>query len=151
MAELHCPINEVESLLPHSGRMVLIDRVTGFGEDFLEAEACIHPDHILLQEGKFASFSAIEIMAQGVAAWAGCMARLADEPVRQGYLLGSRKLFIYRPEIAVGCKLKINVKMSLQDATGFGIFDCQLLELPSEQLILQGALNVFSPKDEKIT
>lgn len=151
MTELHCPINDVGSLLPHSGRMVLLDRVTGFGEDFLEAEACIRPDHILLQDGKFASFKAIEIMAQGVAAWAGCMAKSADEPVRPGYLLGSRKLFIHRPEIAVGDRLKIKVKISLLDATGFGVFDCQLLELPGEKLILQGALNVFSPKDGKIT
>ena len=75
------------------------------------------------------------------------MATLADEPVRLGYLLGTRKLHIYTQEIPVGSKLQIKIKMSIQDNTGFGVFDSQLIDLTSGKIILEGALNVFSPKE----
>lgn len=150
MAKLVCPIEQVAPLLPHSGDMVLLDRISDFGEDFLIAETEIRSDNILIKQGKLATFAGIEIMAQGVAAWSGCLATLADEPVRLGYLLGTRKLHIYTQEIPVGSKLQIKIKMSIQDNTGFGVFDSQLIDLTSGKIILEGALNVFSPKDSKI-
>lgn len=150
MAKLVCPIEQVAPLLPHSGDMVLLDRISDFGEDFLIAETEIRSDNILIKHGKLATFAGIEIMAQGVAAWSGCLAILADEPVRLGYLLGTRKLHIHTQEIPVGSKLQIKIKMSIQDSTGFGVFDSQLIDLTSGEVILEGALNVFSPKDSKI-
>lgn len=147
MAKLVCPIEQVAPLLPHSGDMVLLDRISDFGEDFLIAETEIRSDNILIKQGKLATFAGIEIMAQGVAAWSGCLAILADEPVRLGYLLGTRKLHIHTQEIPVRSKLQIKIKMSIQDSTGFGVFDSQLIDLTSGKIILEGALNVFSPKE----
>lgn len=150
MAKLVCPIENVAPLLPHSGDMVLLDCISDFGKDFLIAETEIRSDNILIKHGKLATFAGIEIMAQGVAAWSGCLATLVDEPVRLGYLLGTRKLHIHTQEIPVGSKLQIKIKMSIQDSTGFGVFDSQLIDLTSGKVILEGALNVFSPKDSKI-
>lgn len=103
------------------------------------------------------TYAGIEIMAQGVAAWAGChnqeqvIAQNKQAEVRLGYLLGTRKLYIYQSHIEVGTILEIQVKMSIQDATGFGVFDCQLIDKNSSKVLLEGALNVFSPKDGKVT
>ncbi len=149
MVNLHCPMTQVAPLLPHSNDMVLLDLITDFGEDFLIAEAMIKSDNILIREGKLSAFSGIEIMAQGIAAWAGCMAVQANEPVRLGYLLGTRKLHIYQDEIAIGSRLQIKINMSIQDVTGFGVFDCQLIDLADNHVILEGALNVFSPKEKQ--
>lgn len=147
MNNLTCPITDIAPLVPHSGKMILIDRILDVGEDFLIAESEIRPTNMLIKHGKLATYSGIEIMAQGVAAWAGCMAQRAGEPVRLGYLLGTRKLHLYSQEIPIGSRLKIQVKMSLQDATGFGVFDCQLIDLENQKILLEGALNVFSPKE----
>ncbi|KYL14561.1 dehydratase [Mannheimia haemolytica] len=114
--------------------MILLDRITAFGEDFLTAETNIRPDNPLIKHGKLATYASIEIMAQ------------AGEPVRLGYLLGTRKLHLHRQEIPIGSQLQIQIKMSIQDATGFGVFDCQLIDLADNQVLLEGALNVFSPK-----
>lgn len=147
MADLTCPITDIAPLVPHSGEMILLDRITDFGSDFLVAESEIRPEHILIKHGKLATYAGIEIMAQGVAAWAGCMAQQAGEPVRLGYLLGTRKLHLHSQEIPIGTKLQIQIKMSIQDATGFGVFDCQLIDLADQRVLLEGALNVFSPKE----
>ncbi|HDL4130030.1 dehydratase, partial [Mannheimia haemolytica] len=125
---------QIAPLVPHSGNMILLDRITAFGEDFLTAETNIRPDNPLIKHGKLATYASIEIMAQ------------AGEPVRLGYLLGTRKLHLHRQEIPIGSQLQIQIKMSIQDATGFGVFDCQLIDLADNQVLLEGALNVFSPK-----
>ncbi|TDQ57671.1 putative hotdog family 3-hydroxylacyl-ACP dehydratase [Mesocricetibacter intestinalis] len=147
MPELRCPIESVAPLLPHRGRMILIDRVCDFGADFLLAEAHIGTDHILLRNGEFDTYAGIEIMAQGVAAWAGCQALTAGEEVRLGYLLGCRRLHIHQAKIALGTRLQVRVDLSIQDNnSGFGVFDCRLIDAENAKLLLEGALNVFSPK-----
>lgn len=47
MVNLHCPMTQV-ALALHSNDMVLLDRITDFGEDFLIAEAMIKSDNILI-------------------------------------------------------------------------------------------------------
>ncbi|QGM79976.1 dehydratase [Otariodibacter oris] len=149
MIELTCPIINVEPLIPHSESMVLIDRITDFGDDFLIAESEIRENHILIKNGKLEAFAGIEIMAQGIAAWSGCQDILANRPISLGYLLGTRKLYVHTKEIPISSKLQIQIKMSIQDATGFGVFDAKLIDLTENKIILEGALNVFSPREEK--
>lgn len=155
---LICPIDHVAPLLPHSGRMVLLSRITAYGEDFLEAEAVVDEGHILLEQGAVPAASGMEIMAQGIAALAGCHAHNAGEPVRLGFLLGTRKLNLFAESIPIGTQLAVRVQASTQDGNGFGVFDCELhwtdapeacrSRLPSDGLLLQASLNVYSPKTD---
>ncbi|UOO83101.1 thioester dehydrase [Uruburuella testudinis] len=157
--KLMCPIHQPAPLLPHSGHMVLLDCITDYGEDYLCAEAGVGAKHLLLQNGSLPALAGMEIMAQGIAALAGCHAHNAGEPVRLGFLLGTRKLNLFADEIPVGTTLAVRVHASTQDTTGFGVFDCELrwldapaeakAKLPSDGLLVQAALNVFSPKDGK--
>ena len=155
--KLICPITQVAPLLPHSGHMVLLDCITAYGEDYLHAEATVGEKHILLQNGVLPLLAGMEIMAQGIAALAGCHAHHAGEPVRLGFLLGTRKLNLFADAVPVGTMLAVKVQASTQDATGFGVFDCEMrwtdapeaarASLPSDGLLIQAALNVFSPKE----
>ena len=143
-----CPITDTASLLPHSGRMVLIDRITRYGDDFVEAGAQIKTDHILL--------AFIELMAQAVGAYAGIQARKNARPVRLGFLLGTRKLEIFAQSVPVGTHLLATAQMSIQDAGGMGVFDCELRwtdapetssgTLPSDGILARASLNVYSPE-----
>ncbi|MDO4434121.1 MAG: thioester dehydrase [Alysiella sp.] len=154
---LICPIDDVASLLPHSGKMVLLERITDYSEQHLLAQAHVHEDHILLRNGVLPCIAGMEIMAQGVAAWAGCHAHNAGEAVRLGFLLGTRKLNLFTDVIPIGTQLQIKVKVSTQDQNGIGVFDCELYWidapidkrtiLPENGLLIQAALNVYSPKN----
>ncbi|ACX81937.1 ApeP family dehydratase [Aggregatibacter actinomycetemcomitans] len=146
MLDLTCPITDIAPLVPHSGKMILLDRVTDFGDDFLIAEAEVRPDNLLVKDNKLPGFLGAEIMAQGVAAWAGCKCVRAGKPITLGYWIGSRKLCIHQPDIAIGSKLRIQIKLSIEDATGFGVFDCQLIDSANQRVIVEGALNVFRPQ-----
>lgn len=152
-----CPIKQPAVLLPHSGRMVLLDEVLSYDSNSLHAVCTIRPDCILLPDGANAlpGWLGLEIMAQGVGAWAGAHALDAGRPVQLGFLLGTRKLTFARPEIPVGTVLDIQITLSWQDnATNMGVFDCTLAcrtpplgcdDLAPGTPLLSGALNVFSP------
>lgn len=153
---LTCPITAVAPLLPHSGRMVLLDSITDYGEKHLTATAEIGSDHILLHHGRLPCTAGMELLAQGIGALIGCHAHNAGEPVKLGFLLGTRKLNLFAGSIPVGTKLLIKVQESVLDASGFGVFDCTLLwteapedektRLPADGVLVQAALNVYSPE-----
>ena len=154
---LTCPITEIAPLLPHSGRMVLLDCITDYGNHHLTATATIHENHILLHQNRLPCLLGMEIMAQGIAALVGCHAINAGEAVRLGFLLGTRKLNLFADSLPIHTKLLIKIKESFNDATGFGVFDCELYWtdapetehhcLPANGLLVQASLNVYSPKD----
>ncbi|HGG9282133.1 TPA: hotdog family protein [Neisseria meningitidis] len=151
-----CPITDTASLLPHSGRMVLIDRITRYGDDFVEAGAQVSPNHILLLDDKLPYTAFIELMAQAVGAYAGIQARKNARSVRLGFLLGTRKLEIFAQSVPIGTHLLATAHMSIQDAGGMGVFDCELRwtdapetsseTLPSDGILARASLNVYSPE-----
>jgi len=153
------PIYDVASLLPHSGHMVLIDRVTEHRADFVRVEAHIGSKHILLQNGTLPATMGMEIMAQAIGAFAGIQAISAGEAVTLGFLLGTRKLNLFADSIPVGTTLAATAHLSTQDPSGMGVFDCELHwtdapddvrdTLPQDGLLAQAALNVYSPKDAR--
>lgn len=147
---LICPIYDIAPLLPHSGRMVLLEEILHYDAQSLCARTHIRPNNILLSEeqSQLPSYLALEIMAQAVAAWAGIQALNQGEKVRLGFLLGSRKLSITQAAIDIDTPLIIYIKLSLQDETGMGIFEASLeYEKRHPALIMQGKLNVFSPTE----
>ncbi len=148
MMNLTCPIMNVEALLPHSGKMVLLDSITHWGDDFIEAKTTLRADNLLLRDGKFDCFSTIELMAQAIGAWSGCHLIEQGESIRLGYLLGARQLALFCQTIDLGTTLRIEAKMSIQDQTGFSVFDCCVKDEATDRLLAQAALNVYSPKEQ---
>lgn len=156
---LTCPITYIEPLLPHSGKMVLLNCITDYGPNHLDATAYIDPNHILLKNGRLPCIAGIEIMAQGMGALVGCHAFNAGEPVKLGFLLGTRKLNLFTDHIPIGSTLQIHVEESMMDASGFGVFNCTLhwidapqeekKRLPANGLLLEAALNAYCPPDAK--
>lgn len=144
------PITHPAPYLPHTGNMVLLDTITHYDNDNVTATATISANHILLppQATALPIYLGVEILAQGIGAWAGIQAVLRGEPVRLGFLLGSRKLQFFAQNIPIGSQLNINVHHSYQDDTGMGVFDCDLSTIQGQPLIT-GKLTVFSPNSEQ--
>ena len=155
MFNFTCPIENPAFLLPHSGHMILIDRVLEYGDDYVYVEAKVDEKHILLHDGALPSTAGMEIMAQSIGAFAGIQALLASEQVKLGFLLGTRRLDLYTENIPIGTKLLATAKVSTQDNNGMGVFDCELRWtdapemikhlLRTDGLLVRAALNVFSP------
>ncbi len=81
----------VAELLPHAGDMVLLDAVEVFDAESIETRLEVKPSGLLnLPDGSLPAWVGMEMMAQTVAAFAGCHARQAGLPVELGFLLGTR-------------------------------------------------------------
>ncbi len=145
------PTYAIADLVPHSGTMSLLDTVIDWDEERLTAQVCIRPDSLFvapLANGSQAvpAWIGIEYMAQAIAAYAGVQARQRGEPVRVGFLVGSRKYTCNQPGFAVGSQLTITVEREMQADNGLSVFSCRLLDA-SNGLEAQANLNVFQPDD----
>ena len=119
---------DIRELLPHSGPMVLLDRVVAFDDDSLCAEARVREDSLFYRDGAIGAWVGLEYMAQAIGAYAGYRARQRGEPVRIGYLLGTRHYDCRQPSFALGSLLKIYVKRVFQSDQGLAAFDCHIVD-----------------------
>ncbi len=83
-------------------------------------------------------------MAQCVAAYAGCQARLVGQPVELGFLLGTRHYRCDVERFPAGARLSVRALRSLQDDNGMGVFECHL---DGPGLHAEARLNVFRPPE----
>lgn len=114
-------------LIPHAADMILIDQVLSFDEEQIQTRVTVRPDGLFSQpDGSLPAWVGVELMAQSVAAYAGCQARLQGEPIQLGFLLGSRKFECNVGHFPAGSELEIHATRSLQDESGMGVFECNL-------------------------
>lgn len=135
----------VAELLPHAGDMVLLDAVEVFDAESIETRLEVKPSGLLnLPDGSLPAWVGIEIMAQTVAAFAGCHARQAGLPVELGFLLGTRSFQCNVEHFPAGSLLRIRAIRSLQDDNGMGVFECHL---DGPGIHAEARLNVFRPPE----
>jgi predicted hotdog family 3-hydroxylacyl-ACP dehydratase len=144
---------EVADLIPHSGKMVWLDRIIECDEHSLSAELTVRDDGLLGSEKAVPAWAGIEYMAQTVAAYAGVMAKKAGEPVKLGFLLGTRRYNSNVAEFKVGSRLTIRVRKVIQD-DALGVFDCEIYGINHEpdqdiQIEVSASLNVYQPAREE--
>ena len=135
----------VRELVPHSGQMVLLDRVLSADDDNLCAEVRIHAGSMLAGEEGVGAWVGIEYMAQAIAAHAGWLAMQRGEAVKVGFLLGSRKYVCGVPLFANGSVLLVHVQRVLQGENGLGAFDCRIDVAGGASAVATATVTVFQP------
>ncbi len=135
----------VAELLPHAGEMILLDAVESFDADSITTHLRVKSAGLLnLADGSLPAWVGIEIMAQTVAAFAGCQARQAGQPVELGFLLGTRRFQCNVEQFPAGSRLRIHALRSLQDDNGMGVFECHL---DGPGIHAEARLNVYRPPE----
>ncbi|CRM99253.1 MULTISPECIES: hotdog family protein [Pseudomonas] len=130
-------------LLPHAGDMILIDQVLSFDEEQVHTRLTVKPGGLFSQaDGSLPAWVGIELMAQSVAAYAGCRARQQGRAVELGFLLGTRKFECNVAHFPAGAELTIHGLRSLEDDNGMGVFECHLT---GDGIQASARLNVFRP------
>ncbi|WP_417661824.1 3-hydroxylacyl-ACP dehydratase [Pseudomonas sp.] len=130
-------------LVPHSGDMVLLDEVVRYDIDEVETRLQVKADGLFNQEdGSLPAWLGVELMAQSIAAFAGCHAREAGKTIALGFLLGTRKFECNVESFPLGAELHIKALRSLQDDNGMAVFECHLT---GPDIHATARLNVFQP------
>ncbi|MBD8202316.1 ApeP family dehydratase [Pseudomonas viridiflava] len=130
-------------LIPHAGDMILIDQVLAFDEEQIQTCLTVRAGGLFNEaDGSLPAWVGVELMAQSVAAFAGCQARSKGEAVKLGFLLGSRKFDCDVAHFPAGSELNIHAVRSLQDDSGMGVFECTLT---GPDINAFARLNVYCP------
>jgi predicted hotdog family 3-hydroxylacyl-ACP dehydratase len=136
------PIAEV---VPHAGDMILLDGIAQVEGERIVCTRTIKPGGLLVDDdGSMPSWVGVELMAQAIAAWAGCCARAEQRPVQLGFLLGTRHYACSAEAFPAGAQLRVEATREFHDAQGMGVFHCRI---DGANLHAEARLNVFSPPD----
>lgn len=135
------PIAEV---LPHAGTMILLDAVREYDAERIVCTRVVPADSLFHVDGSLPAWLGVELMAQAIAAWAGCHACAARQPLRLGFLLGSRRYSCNVDAFAAGSELLIEAVRNFHDEHGMAVFDCRI---EAAGVLAEARLTVFSPPD----
>ena len=137
---------DIRSVLPHSGPMVLLDRVLAVSAEELCAEVCIGAHSLFFDGTGVGAWVGIEYMAQAIAAWDGYHTRQRNESVKIGFLLGSRRYESHCASFPVGSVLQVQIRRVLQGENGLAAFDCKIVDGAAATLA-NATITVFQPED----
>ncbi|MEO6919767.1 MAG: hotdog family protein [Collimonas sp.] len=141
---------DIRSFLPHSGVMVLLDRLLEVGAEELRAEVTIRTGSLFCQQHGMPAWVGVEYMAQAIAAYAGYTAQQRGEGVRIGFLLGTRRYEAACAEFAIGSVLQVHVKKLLQADNGIGSFECHIRDGAQALALASATITVFQPADAAV-
>jgi predicted hotdog family 3-hydroxylacyl-ACP dehydratase len=137
-------MSSISELIPHSGEMILIDRILHHDAHTLTTELVVRGDGFICGDDKTVpSWIGIEYMAQTIAAYGGTVAKQANI----GFLLGTRRYNCNVSTFEVGTKLIISAKKIMQDGN-LAAFECLIF---GENVEVSATLNVYQPDSNEDT
>ena len=134
----------IADLLPHAPPMILLDQVLGVDAQAVAAVVTIRSDHPFIAAEGVPVQVGIELMAQVCGAYAGANALAAGDPVKLGFLLGTRRYQAYDDWLRLGDRLEVRASLTFRDEE-MGVFDCRIER--RGELVAEAQLSVFQPKD----
>lgn len=138
---------QAEELLPHQGKMLLIN--TLLTADDGTGTAISIPDNKSLSigpDGKILDPFYIELLAQTYAAVCGYGFMSRGLPVPEGYLVGVQKLDIH-PDESSSCNREILISVStVGDFDGFAVVEGKVSR--DGKLLAEGKIKLFVPHEE---
>jgi predicted hotdog family 3-hydroxylacyl-ACP dehydratase len=133
---------DLRDIVPHSGRMVLLDRLVAFDGETLTAELLIRADALFADERGVGAWVGVEYMAQAVAALAGIEERRVGGRAKIGYLVGARHYSCNVPYFPLGAALRISVRRDGPGDLRLGSFACSIT---GAGIVAEATVTVFQP------
>lgn len=137
---------EMEEILPHKLPMVLIDRVVSYDLEQLEliAEVDINPEVMFFDNelNQVPTYVGMEYMAQTIGALSGVYAKLKNNPIKLGFVIGASNYECFVPGFKNGECLTIKIAQLFFNSE-LGAFDCAIIR--DGKTLAAAQLNVYQP------
>ncbi len=136
----------ISTLIPHSGKMILLEKVIYRDAERIDCLMTISvQDPFTNEYGNVPAYVGIEYMSQGVAAHSSLNKTDKTERGKIGFLLGSRKVELFVQEFFQKQELLISANLVLEQ-DGFGVFDCDIRNADDGELLVRGRLKFYETK-----
>ena len=137
----------IDTLLPQSHRMVLVDRVVETGDEHIVVELTVRDDGLFSSpEQTVPAWVGLEYMAQTVAAFSGFHKKRRGESIQLGFLLGTRFYECSVDHFPCGTLINVRAEKIIEAANDMSVFVCTL---EGENILATSKLNVLLPQDSK--
>lgn len=136
--------DSIEDLVLHRAPMLLVQSMIAWDE--AGAEVLVDTSDSILfadSEGNIPAWVGIEYMAQAIAVYAGMVSKLNNEPLKLGFLLGTRRYSANVPTFLPNQQLRVQVKELLRDETNLVLFDCYIFS--GDELLARAELKAIQP------
>lgn len=137
----------IAELLPHRGPALLLDEVIAHAPERVTCRVTLREGAAYACDGRVPAIVAIEYMAQTIGAWVGLRALARGEPVRIGFLLGTRELRLDVESFAVGDVLEIDAEHVWGDSA-LGSFRCVVRR--ASDVLAEATINAFQGDKNQI-
>lgn len=139
-----CP-HSVTDLLPHAPPMVLLDEIIGWNQGQISVALVIRPGIPFFVDAKgVPAYVGLEYMAQACGVYAGIEGRNLGQPIRLGFLLGTRNYHSATDWFRPGQRLVIDANEVFRQEL-MGVFDCRISREGTK--IASAQLNVYQPEE----
>jgi len=137
---------DTAGLVPHEGRMRMVDQLLSLGEDSAVVSACLPADGLLVasSDGGLESVLYAELVAQAYAAYRGYELKALGLAPRAGYLVAIRQLDV-RGRASAGEPLTIAVR-TVGVLEGFAVIAGEVRH--GEEILATAKLKVYIPEGD---
>lgn len=134
---LPCP---AEELVPHRSPMRLVDRLIAIDGKNGIIEARVDRDSLLTDStGRLEDVALIEIMAQSYATLKGYLDRRDQLPVRQGFLVGIKKI-VRLASVQADDLLQVHIR-TIAELDDFAVAEGEIRR--QDEVVAQGSIKVW--------
>lgn len=134
----------IERVLPHVGRILLLDEVMEYGDEHIVTALTIRDDSVLCEPGLgVPAWVGMEYMAQTACALSGVLEYLNGRPAPISLLLGTRAYRAVRPYFPIGARLRISGRLVVRDEDDLVVFDCHIHD--GEEVVASGDIKAIRP------
>jgi predicted hotdog family 3-hydroxylacyl-ACP dehydratase len=136
----------ISSILPHAGRMLLLDELHDHGPEHVVCGVTIHAGTMFCDgiQG-VPGWVGIEYMAQTACAFSGLEEVRAGSRPSIGLLLGTRSYQCFAEWFPLGSTLHIRADLLMRDESNLVAFDCTIHE--KDRLLARADLKAYRPDD----
>ncbi|MDR2207510.1 MAG: hypothetical protein LBE22_00825 [Azoarcus sp.] len=136
----------IADYLPHRPPMLLLDRVVDVTESHVVCEVAIQVDSPFCSGAAVPGWVGVEYMAQTIGVLVGWRARKEQQPVKIGFLVGTRHYRSHVPQFRVGDVLRVTADAEQMGNDGPAMMHCVLHDAVGT-LLAEASLLTFQPED----
>ncbi len=136
----------IAQLLPHQGRMLLLEELLERHDDSIRTALTIRADSVLSDGvSGVPAWVGMEYMAQTACAYCGVEEARAGRPASVSLLLGSRSYAAHVPVFTIGTRLIINAQLLVRGDDNLVVFRCSLRDAANDTELAVGDIKAIRP------
>ncbi len=135
-------------ILPHEGRMLLIDELIEQHDGGIVTALTIRPDTVLCDGVTGVPvWVGMEYMAQTACAYSGVNQAREGKPPSISLLLGTRSYQAQVPVFKLGTRLIISATLVMRDDDDLAVFNCSITDEATGAPLASGDIKAIRPRD----